>query len=749
MMRRKFSMLLIPYIVLLFALPVETFSKSTGAITTSGKQDTTQKSDAAKPKPSAPMTVQPSGAADKGIGALVIQRIHVTRGTVQITLENTGNSALAKADYAAIKLKVETSEQTAPGIWPLFRVDPAKRLNRPKGSVIFDTRIKVTKRAAVKARLIKGRWTHQKSATLMPLPVRKMKTAAKPSRPAPSTVRQTAGVAPSASAAAKAAGQSPQVRAGAAIPNSAPLPPAAQSAINRHKSGADTPRSMQYDGGILVDRPEEGTVFHPGESITVRYQVTRDVGAGDIRFILVHDGRITATVTRPYSPPASGSSGSLAASFQLTLPRFMSSSDAYFIYANLVDTTAHGMSNLFSIEGPDRLTVRADRPLGPAIEILAPLGGDQVVLNSIKEVRFRMPAADSDAQCGDQVTITAVRQSDGHQTRVRSMDAHPGENHLSWPVSQDSFEIGDYQLRFESDSGCTVRTAAFHVVGCDYALDTVTFSDGRPLSSGIDAGSGRTVSGTFRVTVRWNGIPLPPTFAPGTEWGNQLRVASTRTGEVICAPITGANFDYTTSRSGGPITVDVPFSFERDAIGGMRTESRNIPLQFSLHPYGASLDTDDTNNTMTAQMKVLNATETDLHIGIYVRDFSLVRDVHTAGTVPKYDYRFSQTVNLRNRTLNDAGGPPAVIANVPVQWRVEWREAGAADYSVVPLAQGSFLFSNVSGEWSTMTLQEHFSTLIDDAGRSYRLVVIADPDHEFLDPDRGSNLSRVNIGNPD
>ena len=40
-------------------------------------------------------------------------------------------------------------------------------------------------------------------------------------------------------------------------------------------------------------------------------------------------------------------------------------------------------------------------------------------------------------------------------------------------------------------------------------------------------------------------------------------------------------------------------------------------------------------------------------------------------------------------------------------------------------------------------------TLIDDPGQNYRLVVVADPDHDFLDPDRRSNLSRVNIGNPD
>lgn len=531
-------------------------------------------------------------------------------------------------------------------------------------------------------------------------------------------------------------------------------------AANRLEPDAETRRDPYNDHGINITLPEAGEVFNHRDIINVQYSVTGDLDPGVISFRLLRDGEIVEMKTRSYTPSATGTESPEIESFEWRIPWSTPAGSYYYIYAERpLTSTVYGFSHIFEIKSVD-----IPAPFIPEVErlelpinIFAPVGNDKVVLGDTTQIRWGMPESDSEVNCGDRVRVFAVEEGSDHKILLEARWAQPGDNSFTWFVNPDTFHFGRYQIYIETSEGCRIRGAAFEITGCDYAIESVTFLDGRPLTAGVDARSGSIIHGGFRVKIRWNKIELPSSFAPGTAWGNLMKVRSTITGEIINVPASGINFDYTdvSTTSGGRslndiIYLNVPFEFERDDIAGMVTGSRNIPLEFSFETTGASTDSNGANNTLNVNMKVLDLKIVDFQISVNSGGFTLSRDVHWPGSAPIYDYHFIQNViGMRNLATTAAGSPPADILNVPVKWYIEWRPAGG-NWSEAPLSHGNFNFSVVSADWGhSMGVGGDFSTIINDPGRTYRLRLVVDPDHEYLDSNRSNNTRIVIFGNPD
>lgn len=186
--------------------------------------------------------------------------------------------------------------------------------------------------------------------------------------------------------------------------------------------------------------------------------------------------------------------------------------------------------------------------------------------------------------CGSRVALHLVRMSDNREWMITPrLETTPGLNTSSWTFNFSDLGLGRYRIKVTSDAGCNAQSGVFNLTGCDYALEGVRFSDGRALESEISAGKGREITGAFSVAVRWNGVRLPTAFAPGTPWGNRLRVQSTITGAYINDSRRGVNFTYESAGGGGLMNINLPFRIERDAIAHMMTGSRRIPLEFSIY----------------------------------------------------------------------------------------------------------------------------------------------------------------------
>ena len=288
---------------------------------------------------------------------------------------------------------------------------------------------------------------------------------------------------------------------------------------------------------------------------------------------------------------------------------------------------AFGISANFSIgQTAGHKLIPAPREVDP-IQVQTPRTGTlAVVVPSVEtDITWTMPGEMSLFTCSNRVDIYAVKQADGQETRIRrNVETDEGENTIRWQP-EAGMAPGRYHIRVLAENGCQGESGIFRIDACDYAIESVVLHGGGSLEAGIDVREHSTVSGTFDVRVRWNGIPVPSNLPPGTSWDNRLTVLSALTGANITHPAEGASFTYRDRPADdGILLVRVPFSFPRDDIPTMR-RGRHLPLEFRLRPFGASIDSDPTNNTFNGELRVLGATDNDLRIGIYPSDFNLTR----------------------------------------------------------------------------------------------------------------------------
>jgi hypothetical protein len=704
------------------------------------------------PKAPAPLnpaiekTTAPPPAALPKATALSIKRIYAESDFLRVVIANSSGGPLAPGTFNGMRLKLSAPAQAVKADLRLTDLLKNKGTRTNAREVNLDTGQVLPQTGMVTAVLYDDKWqTRHAAVVTVAGPAAPQGVAGKPlpAMPPPKPVKSMVPADPTprmADTAKPIIGQAP----------TGPKGPAGTMRARRMAGGASHPMTALMDSGIRIVQPSESSHAMPGDALRVQYQFTRVASEGDIIFELVDSAVIVLRTTRPYVPPASGEPDGETVTFTWLLPDDLEAGRNYFIMATRDE--AFGMSASFAIgQTSGRKLVPAPRGVDP-IQVQTPRTGelaDPLVIRSVEtDITWTMPGDMSLFTCSNRVNIYAVRQADGQERRIRTdVDCDDGDNTIRWQPPA-SMTPGRYRIRVVAEDGCQGESGIFRIDACDYAIESVSIHGGGSLEAGIDVRERSTVSGTFDVRVRWNSIPVPPNLPPGTSWDNRLTVLSALTGANITHPAEGASFTYR-DRPGpdGILLVRVPFSFPRDDIPAMR-RGRHLPLEFRLQPFGASIDSDATNNTFNGELRVLGATDNDLRITIYPSDFSLTRRSRAAWSAPVWHCTFNQEVNLTNLAVTEAGGAAGTLATVPCRWEMQYRNDGSGDFWT--FESGSFTMENVlGGAWVAKNIEGHFQVNPDITDRTYRLMVIADPDQTLLDPDRSNNRATVPFRLPD
>ncbi|MBC2735271.1 MAG: hypothetical protein HF981_13010 [Desulfobacteraceae bacterium] len=694
----------------------------------------------AQRNPAIEKTTAPPPAALPKATALSIRRIYAESNFLRVVIGSSTGAPLTPAVFNGMHLKLSAPVHPINTDLRLTDLLKHKHTRTRANEVDFFTGVPFNRTGRVSATLYAGAWHTDKSmhVTVVGQP---KKLEARPQPPA--AMGSTTTAAPTSRMATT---MTP-------VNGLAPAEskrPAATVRARRMADGATHPMTAFMDSGIRFIRPTESSHVLPGETLRVQYQFTRVASEGDIIFELVDGANIVLRTTRPYVPPASGEPDGETVTFVWDLPDDLETGQNYFILATR--ETAFGMSSSFSIgETTGRKLVPAPREVDP-IQVQTPRTrglADPLVVRSFEtDITWTMPGDMSLFSCSNRVNLYAVRQADGQESRIRTnVDCDDGDNTIRWQPDA-GMTPGRYRIRVVAEDGCQGESGIFRIDACDYAIESVAINGAGSLEAGIDVREHSTVSGTFDVRVRWNGIPVPANLPPGTSWDNRLTVLSALTGANITHPAEGASFTYRDRPADdGILLVRVPFSFPRDDIPTMR-RGRHLPLEFRLQPFGASIDSDPTNNTFNGELRVLGATDNDLRIGIYPSDFNLTRRSRAAWSAPVWHCTFTQEVNLTNLAVTDAGGPAGTLTTVPCRWEMQYRNDGSGDFRT--FESGSFTMENVlGGAWVAKNIEGHFQVNPDITDRTYRLMVIADPDQTLLDPNRSNNRATVPFRLPD
>ena len=743
----RYTRVLLILVILLTVAPMA-HAASTGPKTTTTtigaspdqKQSVKPSKASTQPNPATPKTTAPPSTPIPAAAALSIKRIYAESHFLRVVIESlTGSSPLMPGTFNGMRLKLSAPAHAITADLRLTDLLKNKHTRTRVNEVDCYTGVTFNRTGRVSATLYAGAWKTDKSM-LVTVSGQTKELQAGPSQPKPfvsttATDRQPRMTAPMTPVKDLAPAETKR--------------PAATMQARRMAGGASHPMTAFMDSGIRFVRPSESSHVLPGNALRVQYQFTRVASEGDIIFELVDSAVIVLRTTRPYVPPASGEPDGETVTFTWLLPDDLEAGRNYFIMATRDE--AFGMSASFAIgQTSSRKLVPAPRGVDP-IQVQTPRTGelaDPLVIRSVEtDITWTMPGDMSLFTCSNRVNIYAVSQADGQESRIRrDVDCDDGDNTIRWQPPA-GMTPGRYRIRVVAEDGCQGESGIFRLDACDYAIESLSIHGGG-LETGIDVREHSTVSGTFDVRVRWNGIPVPPNLPPGTSWGNRLTVLSTLTGTNITDPAEGASFTYRDRPDAdGILLVRLPFSFPRDDIPAMR-RGRHLPLEFRLQPFGASIDSDATNNTFNGELRVLGATDNDLRIGIYPSDFNLTRRSRAAWSAPVWHCTFSQEVNLTNLSVTDAGGPAGTLTTVPCRWEMQYRNDGSGDFST--FESGNFTMANVlGGAWVAKNIEGRFQVNPDITDRTYRLMVIADPDQTLLDPNRSNNRATVPFRLPD
>ncbi len=683
---------------------------------------------------------------------LSIQDIALKDNMIHVTI--AASKSLTSADYKDVLIHVTAPGHFAGEKWTLQKADKTRSLCSSSKSLVFNTKIEISSPGLVTATLSKGKWKSIKRKSLIPTKKMVVKQKAKKKTEKPDMVVR---------------GKVPEVKSG----TDTPVVPMISTDTNRRpasgknynvrehaQAAAQESGDIYRDMGIDIMLPIQGHNFDvQRDIINVRYKALGQMveDGKPITFRLMRGGLIVDTKTRTlpyYSTEKTMVGGGQAITpivdnFEWRIPATAPTTEYYYIHAIQEETGAVGFGHYFEVSSSLTPVGTLRGEVNIPIDIIEPVADDTVIWGETRPIAWTMPEEDESVDCGNQVTLYAQKEGTDQRIRLVTVNTEPGRNTWDWPVSPENVDAGRYQIEIESSQGCKIRGAAFDIQSCDFAVDSAAFDgpfDGIPLSRGIDASDGSRISGTFKVKLRWNKIQFPSTFVLGTDYDKIVRVKSVLTGNNIGG---SASIDYSTAFGHGVapdghtrvsyIYVEIPFNIDRDNIAHMMTGSRNIPLEFFIDGWGPLRDTDSGNDRLEADMKVLSAKIVDLQIMFWSDEFSAPRDSHTPSGATTYQYYFNQSIRVRNTAPDELmGGPADDLLNVPVAWYIEYRVAGDSSWhtansgrSVCPVVSADFREPSPVVEGS-------FTTPIG-SDRTYRLRMVIDPDHEYMDSDRSNN----------
>ncbi len=686
---------------------------------------------------------------------LTVRNITLKNNTIHVTVATT--KTLLPVDYTGMILHVTAPKQKAGKKWTLQKVDPKRSLLRSKKSIFFNTKISISTPGIVKATISKGTWKSSKTKSLIPTKTMVAKQKAK------KKIKKKPGM--------KTLGKAPQVKPGTDKPvvpmiskgtTRAPSSRVNSAVSERAEASAAAGDDIYRDMGINIFLPIKDKDVDQRDTIHVSYKVTGDQAPGDITFRLMRGGLIVDTKTRAYSVPEYPDNA--IETFQWRIPATAPLTKYYYIHAIQPSTGAVGFGHYFEVTSKFSVTDTSRSEMYFPIDILEPVANDEVVWGETRQIAWTMPQEDEPGNCGNRVTIYTIKEGTDTRVEVRQGNTSPGGNAVDWFVNPVNIEIGRYHIEIESSEGCKIRGAAFEIKTCDFAVDSAAFDgpfDGRPLSTGIDASDGSSISGTFKVKLRWNRVEYPSTFTLGTDWNRIVRVQSRLTGNNIGS---SASIDYSTAFGfgAGPdgdsrvsyIYVEIPFEIDRDDIAHMMNDSHNIPLEFYIDGWGLS-DMDDSNNRLEADMKVSFANIVDLQMMFYIDEFSAPRDAHTPSSATTYQYHFNQVIRATNAASDETGGDPSDLLSVPVAWFIEYSNRGESGWHIS--SSGRSVYPIVGPDWppvgpgssdSLAVVEGSFTTPIG-TDRTYRLRMVIDPDRSYIDTDRSNNEFKNTLNLPD
>lgn len=706
-----------------------------------------QKTDKIPPAP-ATSAVKPA-APVKEMQAFAITRIYAEGDHLRVVLQGPAVPPGRQPNrYESMQLRLTSPPNRINAELALVDLLKNKKTRRHGTSMDLYTGILLNHTGMVSAVLTAGQWKTAKSALIsVAAPATKTVGGVRP-EPLPKPRRVSPLAAESGpDAPVMASSAVNQKNLPAALSPAGTNRIAAAARAERRAGSAPEPQTRLLDNGIRISLPTESTHPMPGDACRVQYRFTRPAPAGDIVFELVNGANIVLRTTRPYTPPVSGDLDDTTETFFWLFPDDLEPGQNYFILAT--HDVAFGLSSSFGVGENGGKRVRPVPGETDPIRVTWPRRGDLVVQDVEMDIAWTMPGEMSIFTCSNRVDISAVSQADGRIVSIRNgIDCHEDENRFSWNP-RAILSRGEWAIRVAAADGCQGESGVFRVDACDYAIESVAIHGAGSLAAGLDVRGDATISGDFDVRIRWNGITVPSNLPPGTFWDNRLTVTAALTGANLTLPEEGASFTYRALRANAPGTfsVLVPFRFERDDIPAMRN-GRHIPLVFSFQSLGASIDSDASNNTFSGDMRILGATDNDLRIAIYARDFDLYRRSRFPGTAPVWRCRFEQEVTITNLSVTDAGGPASPIGSVPCRWEMQYRNDGDSEFRT--FESGAFTMENVrGGAWVSRGIEGHFRVNYEITDRTYRLMVIADPDSTLLDPNRSNNRATLPFRLPD
>lgn len=478
---------------------------------------------------------------------------------------------------------------------------------------------------------------------------------------------------------------------------------------------------------IVVTSPTGGT-YTPGSSIPITW-TTRGISSGHLRITLVKEDKSFRRTIEPYLIY------NATPSISYTIPDDISTGCSYFIKIRWVEGETADRSGTFIIVPPAR-------PAG--IQIHLPAASQKFALGNPVLIEWTMPEA---SECGDRVSIYAKRMATGDEYAIaENYSCRPNaRNTYSWTGSTPFYyDIrGDYRIKIRSSRGCTRESETFQLlsrdeynaataVGSDFSIESVTFSDGRSLNSGMGFAPGVNLTNTFSVTIKWN------RSRPPRKGNHMVAALSVLTNEPIQTSNNPASFSYDDANaSSGIIRINVPFNIPAGKVLSMK-RGRFIPILFKLKINPAGCDAIPRNNNKEFKMRVTE--------GVRSADFVVEIMSDTIRTsVKKRPFRkgfdwgiVSFNIRYKNIGRTDAGGPAADINNVQLKYK--WKPLGVGRFNAGMFTDETITVPVVSSRWNVKKVHKKFS-MRSNIWADFRLETWIDPNKQFIDPDRDNNYA--------
>jgi hypothetical protein len=423
---------------------------------------------------------------------------------------------------------------------------------------------------------------------------------------------------------------------------------------------------------------------------------------------------------------------------------------SYRVNVKVLGEAVNGSGGVFDVIDK----VRAD-PVVSEFRVVGPAAGEVIYMGTSATIIWDSPSAEALAMpCGAEVDIKAVRiLKSGEVSIAKHVANREGRNRFSWTPASADFgrATGSYKIRIDSRNGCKAESGVFLIenripptqenglidslpladlIGCDYAISSLTFADGRSLDDGVEV-TPNAIIAEFSTQVLWNRRgPKPGTLS--------LQMFSSLTGQRLDKYFTPGAFSHEQANAAGMIQARATLSAPNRAQLLSMMRGRFLPVELRLIPSNPECDGLAGNNRREFDIRILNPlVPTDLRLEVEEDTIG----VRWSGRQHRGKHEFLLTfwLNARNLTPNEAGGPGETVRNVRCSYKLTERDGSLFNI----LYDKAFVFDEVPyGSSRRMALTIPFELYPDNRNRLVCTVTL-DPDQRSDDPNRDNNRASM------